>query len=114
MITMLMGWGLGARAAKLIAYVGVPLMILAVIAGGIWLIRHDAYKDGRRDEQAAWQEAERRLHERERQSAARATVAADKREAEHAAKVEAEKEKIDEALAEGRSPFDVLFGADGR
>lgn len=55
MIATLMGWGLGARAAKLIAYVGIPLLILAVVGGGIWFLRHDAYNDGQRDERAAWE-----------------------------------------------------------
>lgn len=55
MIATLMGWGLGARAAKLVAYVAIPLLILAVIGGGIWFLRHDAYSDGKRDERAAWE-----------------------------------------------------------
>lgn len=55
MIATLMGWGIGSRAAKLIAYVGIPLLILAAIAGSVWFLRHDAYKDGQRDERAAWE-----------------------------------------------------------
>lgn len=55
MIATLMGWGLSSRIAKLVAYVAVPLLILAVIGGGIWFLRHDAYKDGQRDERAAWE-----------------------------------------------------------
>ena len=44
----------------------------------------------------------------------KAASAADRREAprieNHAAQVAAEKEKIDEAIAAGSSPLDVLFG----
>ena len=54
-VSTLMGWGLGSRAAKLIAYAGIPLLILAAVGGGLWFLRHDAYNDGKRDERAAWE-----------------------------------------------------------
>lgn len=55
MLSVLTGWGLSERIAKLIAYVGIPLLILAAVGVGLWWLRHDAYGDGERHERAAWE-----------------------------------------------------------
>jgi hypothetical protein len=114
MITMLMGWGLSARAAKLVAYVAVPLLILLAF----YLVL-DAYGDSREQAgkdkaDAAWIEAGRRLEQKAADAGAKADEKAGHREAEHQAELQKEKEKVDAAMAEGSSPLDVLFGTDGR
>lgn len=93
------GWyALGGIAAAL-------AILLAV-----WAIHRDGYKDGKRDADAAWQEASDKLIE----DAARAGTKADKqaaaRAADFAAKQEDEKQRIDAAVADGSSPLDAIFG----
>ena len=110
MIAMLMGWGLSSKVAKIVGYVAIPLLILAVIGGGIWFLRHDAYKDGKRDEAAAWQAASDKLIQKSLEAGTKAGEAAAVREADLAAKQEDEKEAIDAKLEKGESPFDALFG----
>lgn len=111
MITLLMGF-MSKRAAQIVAFVVVPLLIL----GAFWLAL-DAYGDsryheGEKDTDAKYQAASDELLRK----AAEARGAADKqaaaRVADYAAQVKDEKEKIDEAVAEGRSPFDALFPVD--
>ena len=88
------------------AYVGVAL---AVVVGLLWF-GHARYQDGVRDADERWEAASARLVEQ----AAKSGTQADRREAlrleNNAADVKAEKEKIDEAVAAGASPLDVLFG----
>lgn len=79
----------------------------------------DAYGDrqyakGRSDEERAWKEASDKLIEKAQKAEVKADKAAAARAADYAVKVEDEKEKVDAALDEGSSPFDVLFGTDGR
>lgn len=90
---------------------------LVMFLGGLWLAL-DAYGDrrydqGRTDNESAWRAAEAKLHAQERKSAGAADQAAAVREADHAAAVASEKGKIDDAIREGSSPFDVLFGGSG-
>lgn len=68
------------------------------------------YDDGIAAERAAWEEADRKLQIEVAKAQTESTAGAVKREERHAAAVAKEREKIDEAVAEGRSPFDVLFG----
>lgn len=109
MISFLTGLGLSARVAKLVAYIGVPLLIL-----GLFYIALDAYGDsrfreGRAVENAAWKEAQDRLLAEAAEAGAEADAEDLARQLEHAARVEEEKEKVDAAIADGTSPFDVLF-----
>lgn len=80
-------------------------VVWAVLAWG--QARYDA---GVRDTDARWAEAAERL----RAKAERSASVADRREAQriedHAAQLAEEREKIDEAVAAGGSPLDVLFG----
>lgn len=93
-----------AVAAIVAAILG--LLIFAVLSWG-----QSRYDDGVTDTDARWEAAGRRL---ERQ-AERAGTAADRREAaridDHTAALAAEKKEIDDAIAEGVSPLDVLFPA---
>jgi hypothetical protein len=114
MITMIMGLGLGKRAAQLIAYVAVPALILL----GLYLAL-DAYGDsrfraGRAVEAQLYKKASDKLIEQAANARTGANSASTARVLTHVAQVEEEKEKIDDAIANGTSPLDVLFGtADG-
>ncbi len=81
----------------------------------IFYIALDSYGDSRFDAgkaqaDAEWKAASAKLVEKAHKSAAKADVAAAARVEDYAAKVEDEKEKIDAAIADGSSPFDVMFG----
>jgi predicted lipid-binding transport protein (Tim44 family) len=112
MIAMLMGFGLSSRIAKLIAYVAVPLLIALVIWLALDAYGDSRYREGKKDEAAAWQEASDKLKAKAAATATKADDAAAKRAEEHVAKVEKEKEAVAAALEEGRSPFDALFPVD--
>ena len=104
MIAFLLKLGLSEKVAKLIAYIGIPLLILAAFYMAL-----DAYGDARFDagkDQAdrAWQAAADLVE---------ANIPADQRAADWAARVEEEKALIDAKIHEGGDPFDVLFPADG-
>lgn len=83
---------------------------LAVVAAVLWF-GHSRYQAGVRDTDAKWEAAAAVLAEQARKSGDAATRREAPRIAAHAAQVAAEKEKIDEAIAEGRSPLDALFPA---
>lgn len=68
------------------------------------------YQAGKDDADKAWKAASDKLIDKAQESGKKADVAAAARTADYAAKVEDEKEKIDEAIADGSSPFDVMFG----
>lgn len=70
------------------------------------------YREGKKDADAAWQAASDKLIQKSQDAGTKADKAAATRQADFAAKQEAEKEKIDAVLEEGGSPLDVLFGAD--
>jgi len=113
MIALLMGLGLAKRVAQVVAYVAVPLLVLLALYLTLDASGDSRFRAGRAQENAAWKAAEDKLLRR----AATATTEADRnalaQTVEHAAKVEEEKEKVDDAIANGSSPFDVLFGSDG-
>jgi hypothetical protein len=67
--------------------------------------------DGVLKERAAWEEADRQLQIKAAKAKTEADASAAKREARHAQEVAEERKEINEAYAEGRSPFDVLFGS---
>lgn len=100
---------LGKLGAKIAAFVVIPLLIL----GGLYLLL-DAYGDakysaGVSDTDAKYAAASAKLHQDAANARDEATKKAAVREAEGAAKLIEEKEKIDEAVASGGDPFDVLF-----
>jgi hypothetical protein len=101
---------LGQTFAKLIAYVGVPLLLLALL----WW-RVDAWGDRRYDAgveatDARWQKASDQLKAEAARSATQADDAAAQRFEERAEQVRDEQERLDEAERTGSSPLDVLFG----
>lgn len=87
---------------------------IALAALALWLLLDaygdSRYREGKKDEAAAWQAASDKLLAK----AAEAETEADKRDAaraaDYAAEVAEEKERIDHAIQEGSSPMDVLFG----
>jgi hypothetical protein len=81
---------------------------LAILAWG-----NSRYEAGVKDTDAKWVEASDRLAEQARASADAATRREAPRITAHTAQVAAEKEKIDEAVAAGRSPLDALFPPGG-
>lgn len=110
MIGMLVGWGLSPKVAKIIAYVAIPLLILAA-----FYMLLDAYGDSRFDAgkakaDAAWQKASDDLLKKAANAKTEADKKAAARQADYAAQVEDEKERIDAATKDGSSPMDVLFG----
>lgn len=110
MISLLMGFGLGKRAAQAIAYIAVPVLVV----GALWLALHlygnSRYRAGARDTDAKWEEASRRLKEQAAQSATHADDQAAQRLEEFEQQVQEERQAIDAAIQNGSSPFDVLFG----
>lgn len=100
----------GEGAAKLISYVLLPLIILALL----WWAA-SSYVDGKMDERedevrTEYREATEQLKRDAAQSATKADDAAAVRLEEHLNHALEEKERLDEAERTGSSPIDVLFG----
>lgn len=112
MIAFLTSLGASPRIAKAIAYVGIPLLILAAFYMALNAYGDSRYDAGKADADKAWIEASNKLIEKSQAAGTKADKAAAARQADFAAKQEDEKEKIDAAIEEGGSPLDVLFGAD--
>ncbi len=110
MVTFLMGY-MSTRAAKLVAYVAIPLLILAAFYLALDAYGDGRYREGRAVENAAWKQAQDKLLAAAAKASTKADVQALASTLEHTAAVEYEKEKIDDAIANGTSPFDVLFPA---
>ncbi len=113
MIAILTGWGLSSRLAKIVGYIGVPLLVIALLWGALAWYGKARYNAGRADEELAWQQASDRLKEQAIHSAETAEEAAAEVEQLHSVEVALEKEKIRAAVAAGDSPFNVLFPSDG-
>lgn len=111
MIAFLTGLGLTERVAKLVAYIGIPILILIAFYLALDAYGDSRFREGRAVENAAWKEAQDRLLAQAAESASAADREDLARQLEHAAAVEEEKEKVDAAIADGTSPFDVLFPA---
>ena len=103
------GWllkiGLSEKVAGILRWV-IPLVVLI---GAIWWLRADAYSDGEKDADARWVEAGIRAEKKVVKAAVTADEKQAVRQADFAEEVRIEKEKLDVAVAEGSSPFDVLF-----
>lgn len=91
---------------------GVVLLIAAFVIT-LKLYGNARYDAGHADADKEWQEASNRLIEKAQEAGTKADTKAAARAADFAAKQEDEKERIHEALEEGRSPFDELFPANG-
>lgn len=104
MIKPYRAWLFGAIALVLFA-----LLIL----GALDRYGDKRYAQGREDSDLLWREAEAKLRAQERAAAGAADTDAAIREADHAASVAEEKEKLDDAIRQGQSSFDVLFPRSG-
>lgn len=87
---------------------------VALLIAGVWLYGHLQYKAGVRDTDQRWIAAGEKLKKEAAASASAADTKAAVATAEHVAQVRHEKEEIDEALARGDSPLDVLFPTQDR
>lgn len=110
MIALLMKLGLSGRAAKLVAYVALPLLILAAVYMLLDAYGDSRFREGKAAEKAAWQQAEAKFLKKAGEAEKKADKQAAAREADHIAAVAEERKKIDEAVANGSSPLDALFG----
>lgn len=113
MIGLLMGFGLGKRAAQLVAYVAIPLLILAAFYFTLDAYGDSRFREGRAAENKAWIDAQDKLLKDAAAAASAADQTALAAQMDQAVKVAQEKERVDDAIANGSSPFDVLFGTDG-
>lgn len=110
MIAFLIARGLSPLVAKLIAYVGIPLLVALFL----WW-RIDAWGDRRFDQgveahRVEVRKASDQLKAEAAQSATRADDTAALRVEAHLQQTTQEQERLDEAAQNGSSPFDVLFG----
>lgn len=101
--------GLGPRVVKIALII---LALVAVVAAFYAVL--DAYGDSRYEAGEAhadekWKEAEQAYLKRLAAAEGEASANATERARIQALEVEAEKEKLDEAVAHGTSPLDVLF-----
>lgn len=103
---------MSVRLAKVLAYVVLPLLVLAAFYFALDAYGDSRFREGRAAENAAWKEAQDNLLAKAAKSSAKADREAIAAQMDQAAKVEEEKEKVDDAIANGTSPFDVLFPAD--
>ena len=110
MIGLLLSFGINKRAAQVILYVVAPILVVLILWLALSLYGSSRYKAGERAADARWVEAGRKLEIAAAKSAEQATKNEAPRIAEHQTQVRAETERIDEAVAAGSSPFDVLFG----
>lgn len=99
------------------AFLAIPAVrygLLALVVFGLFYWALDSYGDrqydkGKADADAAWQKASDKLIAKSQNAATKADRTAAAREADFAARVEDEKEKLEDANANGSSPIDVLF-----
>lgn len=109
------GLGLaGLSVAQKATRVGLVVLAVILIVGLIWW-RIDAYGDSREEhgvqtERAAWKEAERRMQEDAAKSATQADDRAAKRLEEHKEQIDADRQAVEEAVDNGTSPLDSIFG----
>jgi hypothetical protein len=109
MMALLTGW-LGAKAAKLVAYVGLPLLAVGLVWLSLHLYGQHMYNRGKTTERAAWVAASDKLKAQAAASATKADDASAVRVTNQVAAQAKEQEKVNEAIATGSSPIDVLFG----
>ncbi len=102
--------GISPRVWKILAIIAAILLCLWFLYRAVDSYGDRREADGVAKEKAAWLEADRKLQEKVTRARGQADASAAHREAKHTAEVAVEREKINEAIADGRSPFDVLFG----
>lgn len=91
-----------------------PIALLALLLGAWQLDRRGQYNKGERAgieaTDAKWEAASAKLKAQAAQSATKADDAAVKRLEEHVAQANEDQEKVNEAVRNGSSPLDALFG----
>lgn len=91
-----------------------PLVLLAVVIGGLVAWGNSKYRAGERAgveaTDAKWQAASDKLKADAAKSATKADDKAAERLSEHVEDITADQEKVNEAQREGSSPLDALFG----
>lgn len=88
--------------------------LIAALWIGLILYGNARYRAGVEDTDAKWVAAGEKLKAQAAKSATRADQAEARRIEDHTEQLAAEKERIDAAISEGRSPLDALFPAADR
>ena len=109
MIALLLKLGLTERIAKIVAYIGLPLLAILLAFAALNAYGNSRYDAGRADEVAAWQAAQDKLLQQAAEAADEAGQDHLSRAVDYAQTLQYEKEEIDAAIDSGASPFDVLF-----
>lgn len=99
-------WGRVPAWAK---WAALGIAILALLMWAIKLHGDARYREGVATEKAAWEAAERKLHEKAQSAGQEADEAHHERAADYAAEVAEERSKVDDAIENGQSPFDSMF-----
>lgn len=108
-VAALIARGAAPWLAKLVAYVVLPLALIAAAALALDAWGDGRYRAGKADEAAAWKAANDQLIAKAATAGDIATRNEVPRLVEHAAQVEHEKGLIDAAIQNGASPVDALF-----
>jgi hypothetical protein len=91
-----------------------PIVLLLAVFGGIKAWGNSKYNAGEKAgieaTDAKWEAASAKLKEDAAKSATKADDAAVKRLEEHVEQANEDQEKVDEAVRNGTSPLDALFG----
>lgn len=101
--------GLSKLGARIIVYVLLPLLLVAILLFSLNAWGDSRYEQGKDDADLAWKAAGRKLIEQSEAAAQGANDLAVLREAEYQQRLREEKEAIDAATIAGDDPLDVLF-----
>lgn len=99
-----------SRAKWMVGGTVAVLALLFCIKLAIESYGHKQFNAGVTQEKNAWLEADRKLQSKVNTAQVEANHSAAVREARKAEEVAEERKQIDAAVAEGRSPFDDMFG----
>lgn len=110
---MIQGLAIGAALKRVPSWAWIAIAVVLLFVA--WRVERDRYGDKREREgveetDAKWKAASDKLIADAQAAGTKADKAAAARAADYAAKVEDERERIADAQAEGRSPFDEMFG----
>lgn len=110
---MISGWLIGLGLSEKVARILAPLLVaLAVLIAFVIALRaygNARYDAGKDEADRQWKAAAELLERQSQDAAAAADKPAAAREAAYADRLAKEKERIDEAIADGRDPLDALF-----
>ncbi len=103
-------FGLGEKGSKIAAGILGVLVALALLAWLLISYGNSRHADGRAEEKAVWVQAEADYQARLAEASTKADKAEVGRVHAHEVNVAKEREEINEAISEGRSPLDGMFG----